>query len=190
MDAARSAMRPAARSSFTTAGKRLRGGSRQPRAGEHARSHRVRAQPGLELAHGAQTLTAAEIAERLADLPVERPEIALVVLFGSRRAGIASAGAATSISPSAARGRPISTRSTGRSPGDSKPIRSISWIWPGPGHCSPSRSPARDSCSSSAAPARSASSSRLASRRYCDTAKLRQAQRRAIQVFLEREGLA
>ena len=30
----------------------------------------------------------------------------------------------------------------------------------------------------------------LASRRYCDTAKLRHAQRRAIHVFLEREGLA
>ncbi len=30
----------------------------------------------------------------------------------------------------------------------------------------------------------------LASRRYCDTAKLRAAQRRAIRVFLEREGLA
>jgi len=30
----------------------------------------------------------------------------------------------------------------------------------------------------------------LASRRYCDTEKLRRAQRRAIQVFLEREGLA
>jgi predicted nucleotidyltransferase len=30
----------------------------------------------------------------------------------------------------------------------------------------------------------------LASRRYCDTAKLRRAQRRAIHVFLEREGLA
>lgn len=30
----------------------------------------------------------------------------------------------------------------------------------------------------------------LASRRYCDTAKLRQAQRRAIHAFLEREGLA
>jgi predicted nucleotidyltransferase len=30
----------------------------------------------------------------------------------------------------------------------------------------------------------------LASRRYCDTAKLRDAQRRAIQVFLERQGLA
>ena len=30
----------------------------------------------------------------------------------------------------------------------------------------------------------------LASRRYCDTAKLRRAQQRAIQVFLEREGLA
>jgi predicted nucleotidyltransferase len=29
----------------------------------------------------------------------------------------------------------------------------------------------------------------LASRRYCDTDKLRRAQRRAIQVFLEREGL-
>lgn len=30
----------------------------------------------------------------------------------------------------------------------------------------------------------------LASRRYCDTEKLRRAQRRAIHVFLEREGLA
>lgn len=30
----------------------------------------------------------------------------------------------------------------------------------------------------------------LASRRYCDTEKLRRAQRRAIQAFLEREGLA
>lgn len=30
----------------------------------------------------------------------------------------------------------------------------------------------------------------LASRRYCDTEKLRRAQRRAIQLFLEREGLA
>ncbi len=30
----------------------------------------------------------------------------------------------------------------------------------------------------------------LASRRYCDTAKLRHAQRRAIHAFLEREGLA
>jgi predicted nucleotidyltransferase len=30
----------------------------------------------------------------------------------------------------------------------------------------------------------------LASRRYCDTKKLRAAQRRAIHVFLEREGLA
>jgi predicted nucleotidyltransferase len=30
----------------------------------------------------------------------------------------------------------------------------------------------------------------LASRRYCDTEKLRRARRRAIQVFLEREGLA
>jgi predicted nucleotidyltransferase len=30
----------------------------------------------------------------------------------------------------------------------------------------------------------------LASRRYCDTEKLRAAQRRAIHVFLEREGLA
>lgn len=30
----------------------------------------------------------------------------------------------------------------------------------------------------------------LASRRYCDTAKLRVAQRRAIQVFLNRQGLA
>jgi len=30
----------------------------------------------------------------------------------------------------------------------------------------------------------------LASRRYCDTAKLRAAQQRAIRVFLEREGLA
>ncbi len=30
----------------------------------------------------------------------------------------------------------------------------------------------------------------LASRRYCDAAKLRHAQRRAIHVFLEREGLA
>ncbi len=30
----------------------------------------------------------------------------------------------------------------------------------------------------------------LASRRYCDTAKLRVAQQRAIRVFLEREGLA
>ncbi len=30
----------------------------------------------------------------------------------------------------------------------------------------------------------------LASRRYCDTAKLRRAQERAIHVFLEREGLA
>ncbi len=29
----------------------------------------------------------------------------------------------------------------------------------------------------------------LASRRYCDTAKLRRAQRRAIRVFLERQGL-
>jgi uncharacterized protein len=29
----------------------------------------------------------------------------------------------------------------------------------------------------------------LASRRYCDTVKLRQAQRRAIHVFLERQGL-
>jgi len=29
----------------------------------------------------------------------------------------------------------------------------------------------------------------LASRRYCDTAKLRRAQRRAIQVFLDRQGL-
>ncbi|MBI4572388.1 MAG: nucleotidyltransferase domain-containing protein [candidate division NC10 bacterium] len=29
----------------------------------------------------------------------------------------------------------------------------------------------------------------LASRRYCDTEKLRHAQRRAIQLFLEREGL-
>ncbi|MBI2154335.1 MAG: nucleotidyltransferase domain-containing protein [Candidatus Rokubacteria bacterium] len=30
----------------------------------------------------------------------------------------------------------------------------------------------------------------LASRRYCDTEKLRRAQRRAVHVFLEREGLA
>ena len=30
----------------------------------------------------------------------------------------------------------------------------------------------------------------LASRRYCDTAKLRRAQERAIRVFLERQGLA
>jgi len=30
----------------------------------------------------------------------------------------------------------------------------------------------------------------LASRRYCDTEKLRRAQRRSIHVFLEREGLA
>jgi len=30
----------------------------------------------------------------------------------------------------------------------------------------------------------------LASRRYCDTGKLRRAERRAIQLFLEREGLA
>lgn len=30
----------------------------------------------------------------------------------------------------------------------------------------------------------------LASRRYCDTAKLRSAQQRAIRVFLERQGLA
>ena len=30
----------------------------------------------------------------------------------------------------------------------------------------------------------------LASRRYCDTAKLRRAQQRAIRVFLERQGLA
>lgn len=30
----------------------------------------------------------------------------------------------------------------------------------------------------------------LASRRYCDTAKVRRAQRQAIHVFLEREGLA
>jgi hypothetical protein len=30
----------------------------------------------------------------------------------------------------------------------------------------------------------------LASRRYCDTEKLRRAERRAIQVFLAREGLA
>jgi predicted nucleotidyltransferase len=30
----------------------------------------------------------------------------------------------------------------------------------------------------------------LASRRYCDTEKLRRAERRAIQLFLEREGLA
>ncbi len=30
----------------------------------------------------------------------------------------------------------------------------------------------------------------VASRRYCDTGKLRRAQRRAIHVFLEREGLA
>ena len=30
----------------------------------------------------------------------------------------------------------------------------------------------------------------LASRRYCDTAKLRQAQHRAIELFLKREGLA
>jgi predicted nucleotidyltransferase len=135
------------------------------------------------------TLTVSEIAERLADLPVERPEITLIVVFGSRvrhRArrdsdldiAVCCDGPADLDSLYA-----VIARRLHADPIDLVDLRRASPLLAfeiaRSGHLLFERHPGAFRAFQS-----------LASRRYCDTAKLRRAQRRAIHVFLEREGLA
>jgi predicted nucleotidyltransferase len=135
------------------------------------------------------TLTVPQIAERLADVPVERPEIALVVLFGSaarnrlRRSSdvdiaVGCEGPADLDALYAAIAKRL----------HADPIDLVDLTRAGPllafeiarsGQLLFERRPGAFRAFQS-----------LASRRYGDTAKLRQAQRRVIQLFLEREGLA
>ena len=134
-------------------------------------------------------LTVAQIAERLVDLPFERPEIALVVLFGS------------TVRNRVRRDSDIDIAVRCNGPADldvlylaivkrlrADPIDLVDLARAGPllafeiarsGQLLFERRPGAFNEFQS-----------LASRQYCDTAKLRQAQRRAIHVFLEHEGLA
>ena len=132
-------------------------------------------------------LTPSQIAERLADLPVERPELELVVLFGStirNRArgdsdigvhcdGPANLEALYAAMASRLHADPLDLV-------DLKRVGSVlAFEIARTGQLLYERRPGAFIEFQS-----------LASRRYCDTAKLRQAQRRAIEVFLAREGLA
>jgi predicted nucleotidyltransferase len=136
-----------------------------------------------------EALTATEIAERLADVSVERPEIALLVLFGSivrkrirRDSDIDIAVACDGSADLDALYAAIATRV------HADPIDLVDLVRAGPvlafeiarsGLVLFERRPGAFHEFQS-----------LASRRYCDTGKLRRAQRRAIHAFLEREGLA
>jgi predicted nucleotidyltransferase len=136
-----------------------------------------------------RTLTATQIRERLADLATERPEVALVVLFGStarNRAGrdsdldiaVGCDGPADldALYPAIVRRLHadridlVDLRRAG-------PV--LAFEIARSGQVLLERQPGAFRAFQS-----------LASRRYCDMAKLRRAQRRAIHVFHEREGLA
>ncbi len=135
------------------------------------------------------TLTVAEIGERLADLSVERPEVTLVVVFGSRVRdrvrgdsdldiavgcdGPADLDSIYAVIAKRLRADPIDLVDLRRA----GPL--LAFEIARSGQLLFERHPGAFRAFQS-----------LASRRYCDTAKLRRAQRRAIHVFLEREGLA
>jgi predicted nucleotidyltransferase len=135
------------------------------------------------------TLTVAQLAERLADLAVERPEVGLVVLFGSTTRSRARPGSDIDIAlgcEGPADFDALYAAIARRLHAD--PIDLVDLRRAGPllafeiarsGQLLFERHPGAFRAFQS-----------LASRRYCDTAKLRRAQRRAIHAFLERENLA
>jgi predicted nucleotidyltransferase len=134
------------------------------------------------------TVSRDEMVERLADLDRVAPAVELIVLFGSRARGRSRPGSDLDI---AARGDDLldldalhlllaPRLGTGRL--DLVDLRRAGSIlaFEVARHGQPlfERSPGAFR-----------SFQALASRRYCDTAKLRRAQQRAIHVFLERQGL-
>jgi predicted nucleotidyltransferase len=135
------------------------------------------------------TLTATHMAERLADLTVERPEVALVVLFGATAGNRARPDSDIDIAVGCdgladldALYAAIARRL------HADPIDLVDLRRAGPLLAFQIARGGRVLLERHPGAFREFQS--LASRRYCDTAKLRRAQRRAIDAFLEREGLA
>ena len=129
-----------------------------------------------------------EIAARLQDLPQAMPDLELVVLFGSRATGRARAGSDLDLAVRCTNPVDLEQLYLALAPRlGSDHLDLVDLRRAGPllafevarsGHVLFEKRPGvfREFQS-------------LAARRYCDTAKLRRAQRRAIQVFLERHGL-
>ena len=135
------------------------------------------------------TLTVAQIAERLADLPVERPEIAVVVLFGSAARNRVHRGSDVDIAVGCEGPADLDALYAAiarRLHAD--PIDLVDLTRAGPLLAFEIARSGQLLFERRHGAFREFQA--LASRRYCDTAKLRQAQHRAIHAFLEREGLA